>query len=86
MQELIGWIDKFPAYGLSRADVRHKATELLEKEKQQRKDEAIAFAEWLRTRAATGNNGCWEYEDNQDGFLRILTTNELYNEFKKQSK
>jgi len=34
MQELIGWIDKFPAYGLSRADVRNKATELLEKEKQ----------------------------------------------------
>lgn len=51
-----------------------------------RKDEAIAFAEWLRTRAATSNNGCWEYEDNQDGFLRILTTIELYNEFKKQSK
>lgn len=34
MTELIGWIDKLPAYGLSRADVRHKVTELLEKEKQ----------------------------------------------------
>lgn len=43
------------------------------KEKQQ----IIDVVEWIRTRAVTGNDGTWHYEDNQDGHYKIMTSEML---------
>ncbi len=92
MQELIEKIEEitkndvglsFPSM-ISRIETT--ARFLLAKEKEQAKQNAIGFAEWIRTRAVTGNDGTWHYEDNQDGCLKIVTSDQLYSPYQQQKQ
>lgn len=81
MQELIDYTEQLKSsYDFSFDKFFTKASELLEKEKQQTEDFAISFAEWINLNAYK-EGGSWE---TYTGKNNIYTIQELLEIYKKE--